>query len=356
MKENAPAHKMRSDSPLADENLLELIPEHCPDLLALLDANGLFLYSNAAHFLRLGRSAESLLGSMVFDLIHPDDAPAFEKAIVSRAAKRTVFRHSARWLREDASPGRFDSIGKWIPADRGHSYYLLLCSREVLPEKGALAPVSDAADLRSDAAKLIARAEGERNQIARAIHDELGQRLTAFGLELSLWKAELDQGQSKSVNAIREKMAVLGGLVNGMIGATRQMTTTLRPRVLEEFGLAAALEWHLEKVQKRTGVACSFTAEREKLDVDPFVAAQTFRIAEEVIASRTQAGCKSLHVRLLVQDDAVALVFEDSGNERRLSSETQARVRLLGGEIELNNTERMIVVALPLKVDCSLRD
>ena len=44
---------MKSHSPPADENLLELIPEHCPDLLALLDVNGLFLYGNAAHFLRL---------------------------------------------------------------------------------------------------------------------------------------------------------------------------------------------------------------------------------------------------------------------------------------------------------------
>ena len=47
------APEMKSHSPSADENLLELIPEHCPDLLALLDVNGLFLYCNAAHFLRL---------------------------------------------------------------------------------------------------------------------------------------------------------------------------------------------------------------------------------------------------------------------------------------------------------------
>ena len=60
------AHEMRSDSPTADENLLELIPEHCPDLMALLDVKGKFLYGNAAHFLRLGRGPESLIGTLLF--------------------------------------------------------------------------------------------------------------------------------------------------------------------------------------------------------------------------------------------------------------------------------------------------
>jgi PAS domain S-box-containing protein len=339
--------EMRSDPPLADENLSESIPEHCPDMIALLDVNGLFLYTNAAHFLRLGRSAESLLGSTLFDLIHPDDVPEFEKTLASRASRRTLFRINARWLKEDGTPARFDSIGKWIPADKGRSYYLLLTSREVLAQKGAV-PSEPSSELRADAARLLARAEGERIKVARAIHDDLGQKLTAMSLEVSLWKTELGQGKSKSVNAIREKLAVLGDLLNGTISSTRQITSTLRPRVLEEFGLTAALEWHLEKVQKLSGVACGFSAEREKLDVDAFVAAQIFRIAEEVIAARIEAGCKNLHVRLLAQDDAVALTFEDAIKARRLNPETCARVRLLGGEIEINNAEGMIVVALPV--------
>jgi PAS domain S-box-containing protein len=341
--------EMRSNPPLAEENLAELIPEHCPDLIALLDATGLFLYSNAAHFLRLGRTTESLLGATIFDLIHPDDAADFEKSITSRAARRTLFRISARWLKEDGAAALFESIGKWIPADNGRSHYLLLSSREQIAEKNTSVSAEDSSALRADAAKLLARAEEEKNCVARAIHDDLGQKLTAMSLELSLWKTELGQGKSKSVNAIREKLAVLGDLMNGMIGATRHITSTLRPRVLEEFGLTAALEWHLEKVQRQTGVACGFSAEREKLEVDSIIAAQIFRIADEIIASRLEAGCKNLHVRLLAQDDAVALTFEDAGKERRLNSETCARVRLLGGEIEVNHAENMIVIALPLR-------
>lgn len=347
---------MSSNPSLTDEHVLGLISDNCPELIALLDANGFFLYSNTAHLIRLGRSVESLVGSTVFELIHPEDAAEFEKTIVSSGKRHAVFHVSARWQREGGRAARFDSLGKWISADGGRSQYLLLCSREALrsdaPEKAAAA----SPELRADAAQLLARAEGEKNQVARDIHDDLGQRLTAASLELSLWKTELDVGQSKSVNAIREKIAVLTELVNGMIGFTRKVSATLRPRVLEEFGLTAALEWHLEKVQKQTGVACSFTTEREKIEVDPFVAAQVFRIAEEVVQLRVRGGCKGLHVRLLTQDDALALVFEDSGKERRLTPEICARVRLLGGEVDLSNEEKSIVIALPLRLAGPLLD
>lgn len=200
---------------------------------------------------------------------------------------------------------------------------------------------------RADAARLLARAEAEKTQVARAIHDDLGQQLTALNLELSVWKSELDSDQSKSLPAIRKKIAVLSQLTDGLIGFTRQVTGHLRPRVLEEFGLAAALEWHLKKVQKQTGLACRFSGGRGKIGLDKFVAAQLFRISEEVIARRAQAGGKSLLVRLLTQGDAVVLVFEDSGQKRRVSSEVSARVRLLGGEIAVNNGKKSIVVTLP---------
>lgn len=340
---------MSSFPSLTEEHVLGLISDNCPELIALLDANGFFIYSNRAHLIRLGRSTESLLGATLFELIHPEDATDFEKTIVKSAGRHAVFQITARWLCEGRRTARFDSLGKWIGTDGGCSQYLLLCSREVIrgdvdDNKGTTYP-----ELCADASQLLARAEGEKNAVARAIHDDLGQRLTAASLELSLWKAELDVGQSKSVNTIREKIAVLTELVGGMIAFTRTVSATLRPRVLEEFGLAAAIEWHLEKVQKRTGAACGFTAERAKMEMDPFVAAQVFRIVEEVVQLRLNCGCKGLNVRLLTQENAMALVFEDSGADRRITSEICARVRLLGGEVNISNEEKSIVIALPVK-------
>ena len=330
-----------------DESVFGLISDNCPDLVALVDVNGFFIYSNNAHFIRLGRSAESLVGVAVFELIHPEDVAEFERTVMGAVKRRTVFEVAARWLRENGRSARFESLCKWISADGGRSQYLLISSREAMASRERPEPEEPSAHVRNDAIRLLARAEAEKNAVARVIHDDLGQKLTAMSLELSLWKNELDSGQSKSVNAIREKIAVLGNFLNGLIQSTRQVTTTLRPRVLEEFGLAAALEWHLEKVQKRTGMACSFSADSGRLRVDAFVAAQAFKVAEQIVELRTRAGCKSLHVRLLAQNHVLALVFEDSGRERQVTPEIAARVRLMAGEIEISNEERSIVVALP---------
>jgi PAS domain S-box-containing protein len=339
---NTPSH--------THEHLLGLISDNCPDLIALLDANGCFVYSNTAHFIRLGRDPESLIGTAVFELLHPEDTVDFEKAIYNSSRRRPVFHASARWIQDTGRSATFQSVGKWIPADGGKSQYLLLCSREVVEtvrsqndrEDNAFAP-----EVRMEALRLLGRVEGEKNHVARAIHDDLGQKLTALTLELSLWKAELDIGQSKSVNAIREKIAVLTELANGMIAFTRNVTSTLRPRVLEEFGLVAALEWHVEKVQKQTGMACAFSAAPARLETEGFLASQIFKVAEEVIQLRVRAGCKSLHLRLLAQDEIVALVFEDSSKERQITPEVAARVRLLGGEIEINPNEKSILIAFP---------
>ena len=338
-----------------EENVLGLIFDNCPDLISLVDTNGFLVYSNNAHFIRLGRSAESLAGASLFELIHPEDAAEFENVIKNAAQRCAVFEVTARWLKEDGRSARFDSLGKWISPDASRSHYLLLCSREILPTgqknpENPESPESVPSDVRADATRLLARAEGEKNHVARVIHDDLGQKLTAISLELSLWKTELDSGQSKSVNSIREKIAVLGDLVNGLIQSTRQVTATLRPRVLEEFGLSAALEWHLEKVQKKTGMACSFSADRDRLDMEPFIAAQIFKIAEEIVELRVRAGCRSLQVRAITQDDVVAVVFEDSGQERELTPDICARVRLLGGQIEISDPERSIVIALPTQL------
>lgn len=209
-------------------------------------------------------------------------------------------------------------------------------------------------ELRADAARLLAQVEGEKNRVARAIHDELGQKLTVLSLQLSLWKMELDNGQSRSVTAIREKIAGLSDLLNSMIGFTHTVSGSLRPRVLEEFGLCASLEWLSEKLQKEYGVRCTFKADRPKVLVDPFLAIQIFRLAEELASLRIAAGARSLNVQLFAHEEAIGLIFEDGGLSKKLTPEILSRVRLLSGEIENRPSEHTILVTIPLKLGTDL--
>src|SRR5216117_792581 len=145
---------MSSNPSLTDEHVLGLISDNCPDLIALLDVSGFFLYSNAAHFIRLGRTAESLLGSTVFEFIHPEDLAEFEKTLATSGKRRTLFRVTARWQRDGGRSARFESLGKWINADGGRSQYLLLCSREMLRSEAVERAAAVSPELRADAAQL----------------------------------------------------------------------------------------------------------------------------------------------------------------------------------------------------------
>ena len=334
---------MSDGGAFTQENVLGLISDHSPDLLALLDINGAILYTNAAHLVRLGRSAESLQGMILFELLHPEDAERFEKAMQLSARRHTLLKMSARWMRDSGRIGHFESLGKWVSADAGQSQYLLLASREV-PEP-APAGRSEFSALQRDAALLLRRLEGERDQIARSIHDDLGQKLTASSIELSLWKSEVDKGESRSVHAIREKISILSELVSGMIGATRGLTASLRPRILEEFGVVAAVEWLLERFEHSTGVSCSFSARPEKLELDRGTGAQVFRLVEE--ATRSLGTATRLQIRLEKRAGSLGLRLQTDSTGLKPSPEMAARARISGGEIE---SERgTILITLPLK-------
>jgi signal transduction histidine kinase len=218
--------------------------------------------------------------------------------------------------------------------------------REQLVEAAALA-----AQLRSDANRLLRRAEREKSDLARTLHDELAQSLTAMSLELSVWNAALDAGRSGSVEDIRAKIAGLARQLGGAINCTRVVSSRLGSRVLEEFGLSAALELLLEKAQQQKGLACDFSGDpaADQLEIDPLRAAQILQLAAEVIELRVQAGAKKLRVRLHIRDDALTLVFEDDGSARCLTPEIHSRVRLLGGVLRANEGELDIEIRLPLQ-------
>ena len=334
---------MSSEFALTENNVLGLICDNSPDLITLVDVNGLILYSNAAHLVRLGRPPDALLGTLIFELIHPDDADAFSTAIANSAKRRGVLKLSARWVRDSGRLATMESLGKWVSADRGRSQYLLLCSRENNDTAGATQAAT--AQLRHDALLLLNDAEGKRNEVARAIHDELGQKLTAMNIELALWKSDVDAGQSRSVSTIREKIAAFTDLVSSMISCTRKITATLRPRILEEFGLVAAVEWHLEKLHQRTGVSCTVSAQPEKLQLDSATAAHAFRLIADVTSS-LNAGSASVTVRLRKTSERFFARIDSDVAPPEPAPDLRARLDVLGGQIETDEQGTSIILPL----------
>src|SRR6266550_8738365 len=132
--------------------------------------------------------------------------------------------------------------------------------RDISERKRAEKQMRDSREqLRALAAYLQSVREEERTRIAREIHDELGQTLTGLKIELAwLDKKMIEISDSDELQQFEEKLKELPRQVDAIIATVRKIATELRPPVLDDLGLEAAVEWQIQEFEKRTGITCHF--------------------------------------------------------------------------------------------------
>ncbi|MBI1764637.1 MAG: PAS domain S-box protein [Acidobacteria bacterium] len=166
------------------------------------------------------------------------------------------------------------------------------------------------AQLRNLAGRLQTVREEERTAIAREIHDELGQALTGIKMDLK-W---LEQLLPPEAEPARERLTSVYSLIGNTVQSVRQLATSLRPGVLDDFGLVAALEWQARDFTKRTGIACGFDELPEELPLEPAHDTALFRIFQEALTNAARhAGASQINVRLRYESNALRLQIRDNG-------------------------------------------
>ena len=120
------------------------------------------------------------------------------------------------------------------------------------------------------------------------------------------------------------KLHALMQAVETIIQSVREIATTLRPRVLDELGLSAAIDWQTRDFEKRTGIRCQCSLPTEPIPVGPDQATTLFRIFQEILTNVTRhAQATSVRVRLTISGDSILLEVCDNGRgitEQELSS------------------------------------
>jgi PAS domain S-box-containing protein len=194
--------------------------------------------------------------------------------------------------------------------------------------------------LRNLSRRLQSLLEDERTRISREIHDELGQALTAMKLDLSLIRRSLLSdglaGQSAKVHEIERA-------VTRVIRTVRKIATDLRPGILDELGMAAAVKWMAKNFQNRTGIICKVDVKGADKISDSVRATAIFRIVQEALTNvMRHAAASRVDVRLEKKDDLLIAEVSDNGigikEGRVIDSKSlgiigiRERVLLLGGE------------------------
>ena len=159
---------------------------------------------------------------------------------------------------------------------------LAVRTRELEALSSSLASRMDArtAELRLLAAHVEHLREAERGALARDLHDELGQLLTGIRMELDVTEAVRARGGD-----IRPQQEKLEELLDATLASTRSILAHLRPRVLDDFGLVAALEWLTTDTARRSGLDVHFEARPDEFEVPGEVATGVFRIVQESLTN-----------------------------------------------------------------------
>jgi PAS domain S-box-containing protein len=153
--------------------------------------------------------------------------------------------------------------------------------------------------------------EAERTNIAREIHDELGQQLTILKMDVSwihqkLQKYEGDPLLQKSADTLK--------LLNETIKTVRRIATELRPSMLDDLGLIEAIEWQSKEFEKRSGIVITFESGTSPLPVSNAVATSLFRIYQEALTNIARhANAKNIFSKLALNNNKVILTIKDDG-------------------------------------------
>lgn len=179
--------------------------------------------------------------------------------------------------------------------------------------------------LRALSARLLFVQEEERSRIAREIHDELGQALTALKIDLA-W---IGQRLAPKQDPLKRKAEEMAHLIDTTVRAVRRISTELRPRVLDHLGLVAALEWQMREFQDRTGIASAFTSNLKEINLDATRATTLFRVCQEALTNVTRHA-NATRVKLNLKKVGRDLVLEVRDNGRGITKEAIADPKALG--------------------------
>ena len=186
--------------------------------------------------------------------------------------------------------------------------------------------------------------EQEKARIARELHDELGQGLTALKMDVGWLRANIGSPSRE----VSEKIASMQGLLDATVASARRISADLRPLMLDDLGLTAAAEWMVQNFSSRTGIACDLELGRGDLDLPDPYATTVFRVLQESLTNAAKhAQATRVDVSLEREGPEIVLAVSDDGRGFEPAAPVRPnafglvglreRALLVGGEISIDS-------------------
>ena len=301
------------DSEARLRELLTKLPE-----AVIVSAGDRIDFVNQAACRLLGADAQALCGQSLQAFIPAGSSPRLSAHLAGGVP--VVPLTEVTIVRSDGTLRQVESLG--TPVEYGGGQATLMVMRDISELKRAQAELAAShADLTRLVTELDNIQEAERRRIAREVHDDLQQTLAAIRMDLR----SLGDGLDGTSSAVAPALTRIDGLAEAAIASTRRIINDLRPQVLEDLGLVAALETLATRFELRHGVDCSLRISdlsRDDDGIDPAVVTCLYRVAQEAlnnVAKHARASHVQLHLqqvgadrlRLTISDDGLGLAEAD---------------------------------------------
>ncbi|HXG95179.1 MAG TPA: PAS domain S-box protein [Blastocatellia bacterium] len=333
---------------LVESNLIGII---------LADTTGRVIDANDAFLKMVGYTREDLLaGNMRWsEMTPPEYLPLSLEALRQLQETGAVAPFEKEYLRKDGSrvPVLLGVAMLEGSEQETVAFVIDLTERKQAEEQ-----------LRALTARLQNIREEERTRIAREVHDELGQALTGLKMDLSWIINRLPQAGDKKVSRlIEDRSKGMFDLIAKTIKTVRKISSDLRPGVLDDLGLVAAIEWQANDFQNRTGIRCKFDAAVEHIELDREVSTAVFRIFQETLtnvarhadATRVEIKLNRSNGNLVLEvtDNGKGITKQDIAGKKSLGLlGMRERAHIVGGEVTLRgarNKGTTVIVEVPIE-------
>jgi PAS domain S-box-containing protein len=326
------------------------------EMVVVVDRDYRYLFANQAFLNYHGLQREQVLGHLVSELVGQEKFESGTKRAVDECFQGRVARCEMEL--EIPKLGRRDLSGSYFPIDGPAGVdQAAVVLVDVTERKQADRELQRSLEeLHALTARLQSVREEERARLARELHDQLGQSLTAIRIDLAALKTTPARDQQL------QRIDAIMGLVDETIRSVRRIATELRPGVLDDLGLVAAVEWAAEEFQARTGIRCQVSMPETNPAIDAERATALFRIFQETLTNIARhAGATRVTIGLSQEDGHLSLEVRDNGRgigEDQLSASgslgilgMRERALLLGGEFFIGNPGSGTTVRVRMPID-----
>jgi PAS domain S-box-containing protein len=339
------------------EEQYRLLFENNPLPIWVFDDEGLnFIAVNEAAVAHYGYSREEFLHLTIQDIQPAEDMVAVRKSPSLQKGNGSQVAETWRHRKKDGTMILVEVVTS--PITFRNRPARLVLAKDVTDERRITEQVRESAEqLHELTGRLNNIREEERTRMARELHDQLGQSLTAIKMEIAWAIEKVPLGEPD----VAQKMRSAIGMVDSTVNIVRRLATELRPAVLD-LGLIAAIEWQAEEFEERTGTECQLALPAHDIVLDQDKLIAVFRILQEALTNVARHS-KATQARIILTEQPRDLVLEVHDNGRGMDADEAKRGSLgllgmreravfVGGELTLTSAPgqgTVVTARIPLQ-------